>query len=91
MVALALVDLVDVDAAGQQVTLALGNHRRLKLGGVDVVGLNVLVDASEQCRHQCLDGLVHLARVGAEFTGDVCHRDLVEEVVETSHVEVPLS
>ena len=91
LVALVLVELVDVDPAVEQVGLALGDDGLLQLDGVDVVGLNVFMQGAQEGRHQSLDGLGHLTLVGAELAGDIRHRDLVEEVIETGHVEVPLS
>jgi hypothetical protein len=86
LVALALVDLVDHDTAVEQIGVALRDDSGLQLRGVDVLGRDVFVKRAQQGRHQGLDGLVHLALVGAELVGDVRHRDLVEEVIETGHV-----
>ena len=84
------VDVVDVDAAVDQVRGALGDDGRLELARVDVVGDDVVLQAAEQRGHQGLDGLVHLALVSAELAGDIRYRDLVEEVVETGHVMLHL-
>ena len=56
---------------------------------IDVVRLDVFLQGAQQRGDQGLDCLVHLSLVGAELAGDVRHRDLVEEVVETGHYQVP--
>ena len=57
----------------------------LELARVDVVGLDVLLQPTDQRRHQRPDRVVHLAFVGAELARDVLYGDLAEEIVETSH------
>ena len=59
------------------------------MGGINIVGLNIFLQRAQQRGHQGLDGLAHLALVRAELGGDIRHRDLVEEVIETGHCEIP--
>ena len=79
------VDLVDAHAAVEQTAGTLLGDSGLELARVDVFCLDVLLNAADKGGHQRLDGAVHFAFVGAQLVGDVCYRNLVDEVVEFGH------
>ena len=78
LVALVLVELVDVDATVEQVALpsAMTVFSRWTESMSSAWTFSCRVP--NRVWHQGLDGLAHLTPVGAELAGDIRHRDLVE-------------
>jgi hypothetical protein len=85
LVSLVCIDVVDADPAVDQPAGALLRDGGLEFARVDVVGLDVLLQASDECRYQCADGVVYLAFIRADLARNVLYGNLIDELVETSH------